>query len=493
MSDPAVLAMVAAIVVGPIILAMFRVFRGRLASQSLPAAIAAERLDAGRGSSRPVRVLVVEASPDLRRRIVRVFADHPEIEVAGEACDGEEALALVTTLEPDLITLGLEMPRMDGFAFLRALMSKAPTPVIVVSSESQRENVFRALEQGALDFIPLRAGRAAEGIGAEVSAELLEKVALVRALSPSFRPGPLGVKRGGSFSAESTGSSSSGEQGSPGSTGRESKSSETPSVPVDLPENVARFVEAEVLAGRFPNAAAAVRAFQDSARAVIGWGDTHWQTWLARSGGGFYEHDDEGVLRAWLEHPGSNLGRFPTQHFLTCLRGGDAAWRAAAGACLRVLLDDMRAGHGVRMDDRSLSSFLDDCIVRSQGHFNDGHPGPFQTFDPDSRHPGQDVEIVFSKRACDDIFEILQFQRSCGAGVATEYCNRLRDTRNRLGAEPSALAELDRRSPRLWEVSLAWLIYVVPTDDAVQVARVLHDWSHWESDLFGGVSSGDEW
>ena len=77
-----------------------------------------------------------------------MFADHPEVEVVGKAGDGEEALKLVTVLKPDVITLDLEMPRMDGFTFLRILMSKAPTPVIVVSSYSQRENVFKALELG---------------------------------------------------------------------------------------------------------------------------------------------------------------------------------------------------------------------------------------------------------------------------------------------------------------------------------------------------------
>src|SRR5579884_3387401 len=102
---------------------------------------------------RPIRLLVVDDSAYNRRNIADVFADHPEVEVVGKAGDGEEALKLVTALKPDVITLDLEMPRMDGFTFLRILMSRAPTPVIVVSSYSQRENVFKALELGALDFV----------------------------------------------------------------------------------------------------------------------------------------------------------------------------------------------------------------------------------------------------------------------------------------------------------------------------------------------------
>jgi two-component system chemotaxis response regulator CheB len=71
----------------------------------------------------------------------------------GKAPDGEEALRLASQLRPDVITLDLEMPRMDGFTFLRILMARQPTPVIVVSSYAQKENVFKALELGAIDFV----------------------------------------------------------------------------------------------------------------------------------------------------------------------------------------------------------------------------------------------------------------------------------------------------------------------------------------------------
>jgi two-component system chemotaxis response regulator CheB len=128
----------------------------------------------------------VDDSAYNRRNIAEVFANHPEVEVVGKAADGEEALKLVTMLEPDVITLDLEMPRMDGFTFLRILMSKAPTPVIVVSSYSQRENVFKALELGALDFVPKPDRLGPEST--EVREEILQKVLLVRSLRPSFVP-----------------------------------------------------------------------------------------------------------------------------------------------------------------------------------------------------------------------------------------------------------------------------------------------------------------
>jgi two-component system chemotaxis response regulator CheB len=137
-------------------------------------------------TARPIRLLVVDDSAYNRRNIAEVFARHPEVEVVGKAADGEEALKLVTLLKPDVITLDLEMPRMDGFTFLRILMAKEPTPVIVVSSYSQRENVFKALELGALDFVPKPDRLGPEAT--EVRDEILQKVLLVRWLRPSFVP-----------------------------------------------------------------------------------------------------------------------------------------------------------------------------------------------------------------------------------------------------------------------------------------------------------------
>src|SRR4029077_1508360 len=113
--------------------------------------------------------------------IAEAFAGHPDVEVVGKAADGEEALQLVTLLKPDAITLDLEMPRMDGFTFLRILMSKAPTPVIVVSSYSQRENVFKALELGALDFVT-KPDRQISPDAIELREQILQKVLLVRSL-----------------------------------------------------------------------------------------------------------------------------------------------------------------------------------------------------------------------------------------------------------------------------------------------------------------------
>jgi two-component system chemotaxis response regulator CheB len=104
-------------------------------------------------AARRIRVLVVDDSAYNRQTIAQILERDPGLEVVGRAADGEEALAKVFQLSPDVITLDIEMPKMDGFQFLRLIMVQRPTPVIVISGLSSRENVFRALELGALDFV----------------------------------------------------------------------------------------------------------------------------------------------------------------------------------------------------------------------------------------------------------------------------------------------------------------------------------------------------
>src|SRR5882672_141204 len=110
-----------------------------------------------------------------------------EIEVVARAADGAEALKLTYELKPDVITLDLEMPKLDGFSFLRLLMANTPTPVIVLSSYAHESDVFKALELGAFDFVakPTRSGK--ESLEA-VRTELLEKVRSVRHLRRDDKP-----------------------------------------------------------------------------------------------------------------------------------------------------------------------------------------------------------------------------------------------------------------------------------------------------------------
>jgi two-component system chemotaxis response regulator CheB len=101
-----------------------------------------------------IRVLVVDDSPQNRKVLSGILDSAHGIEVVGAAADGEEAIERVVRLKPDLITLDLEMPRMDGFTFLRWLMRTVPTPVLVISSRADDRSVITALEFGAVDFLP---------------------------------------------------------------------------------------------------------------------------------------------------------------------------------------------------------------------------------------------------------------------------------------------------------------------------------------------------
>ncbi len=123
--------------------------------------------------SSKLRVMVVDDSALNRRTIGDVLGALDGVEVVGKAADGDEALRLAASLAPDLITLDLEMPRMDGFTFLRLLMVRQPTAVIVISG-SGRESVNRAMELGAIDSV----AKGRDGPGIEL--ELAEKVATLR-------------------------------------------------------------------------------------------------------------------------------------------------------------------------------------------------------------------------------------------------------------------------------------------------------------------------
>lgn len=125
-----------------------------------------------------LRVLVVDDSLINRQRISEAISRSGVGIVVATARDGSEALSRVQEHAPDAITLDLEMPRMDGYSFLRLLMGARPTPVIVVSSYSKNENVFRALELGALDFV----AKTGDGLDAAAQELLVQKLSLVRSV-----------------------------------------------------------------------------------------------------------------------------------------------------------------------------------------------------------------------------------------------------------------------------------------------------------------------
>src|SRR5689334_5596567 len=122
-----------------------------------------------------IRALVIDDSAYNRVTLARMLESHPDIKVAATAVNGEDGIKQVMRHRPDVITLDLEMPIMDGFAFLRWLMANLPTPVIAVSSRSSDRSVFKALELGALDFIAKPGGRVSPRLE-EIQRDLVAKV-----------------------------------------------------------------------------------------------------------------------------------------------------------------------------------------------------------------------------------------------------------------------------------------------------------------------------
>ncbi len=100
---------------------------------------------------RIIKVLIVDDSIVYREMIARQISEDEQIEVVGKASSPFEARDMIINLRPDVMTLDVEMPKMDGIEFLKKLMPQYPLPTIVVSSASER--VFDALNSGAVDFV----------------------------------------------------------------------------------------------------------------------------------------------------------------------------------------------------------------------------------------------------------------------------------------------------------------------------------------------------
>lgn len=123
-----------------------------------------------------IRVLIVDDSAYVRKVIKQMLSRSPFIEVVGTARDGTEALDLVQELKPDVITLDLIMPNMNGVEFLREQMQRHPIPVIIVSIASESgETALEALDAGAVDFVQKPTALATEKVF-EISDELIQKV-----------------------------------------------------------------------------------------------------------------------------------------------------------------------------------------------------------------------------------------------------------------------------------------------------------------------------
>jgi len=145
--------------------------------------------------SRRIRVLIVDDSAVVRKLVTDALRADPEIEVVGTAIDPYAARDKIKELEPDVLTLDLEMPRMDGLTFLRILMEQHPVPVVIMSSLSQRgsEYALEALRLGAFDVLGKPAGSYSFGdLGPQLIARIKAAAsAPFRRLRPTSPAAPL--------------------------------------------------------------------------------------------------------------------------------------------------------------------------------------------------------------------------------------------------------------------------------------------------------------
>ena len=104
------------------------------------------------------RILVVDDSGFFRRRIVEILDTDARLEVVGTAANGKEAIEKVAALKPDVVTMDIEMPVMDGITAVRHIMASQPTPILMFSSLTHEgaQATLEALEAGAVDFLPKR-------------------------------------------------------------------------------------------------------------------------------------------------------------------------------------------------------------------------------------------------------------------------------------------------------------------------------------------------
>lgn len=140
--------------------------------------------------TRAIRVLVVDDSALVRNILSQGLSMDPNIEVVGTAADPYIARDKIVQLQPDVLTLDVEMPRMDGVAFLRKLMPQYPIPIVMVSSLTQRgkQITMEALEAGAVDFVAKPTSNVAAGLNAMLM-ELRSKVKIASTANVSHWKG----------------------------------------------------------------------------------------------------------------------------------------------------------------------------------------------------------------------------------------------------------------------------------------------------------------
>src|SRR5687768_10904177 len=143
-----------------------------------------------------IRVLVVEDSVTVRRRLCEVLASDPHIEIAGEAEDGRRGIELCREIRPDVVTLDMMLPVMSGLAATEYIMAYYPTPILIVSSSTNRGELFKtydALAAGAVEVLEKPTGEEAHGEWERRLVSTVKLVSRIRVIThPRGRLGALG-------------------------------------------------------------------------------------------------------------------------------------------------------------------------------------------------------------------------------------------------------------------------------------------------------------
>ena len=150
--------------------------------------------------NKPIQVLLADDSPTMLRMFTGLLASATDIRVVGTAQDGAEAVSMARTLQPDVITLDVRMPRMDGIEASERIMSQVPSRILVISGAMDAEMSFRALQAGALEVMP-KPTPGKEGL-ANFGANLIHTIRSMAGVPLSQRkqaltPAPIPLLRGG--------------------------------------------------------------------------------------------------------------------------------------------------------------------------------------------------------------------------------------------------------------------------------------------------------
>jgi two-component system chemotaxis response regulator CheB len=168
-----------------------------------------------------IRVLIVEDSVTVRRRLAEVLSTDPELELVGEAEDGKQAIERCLALRPDVVTMDMVLPVMSGLVATAYIMAHCPTPILVVSSSTNRRELFstyEALAAGAVDVIDKPRGDEGDGVWETNFLSTVKRVSRIRVIThlrgrhqtllvPDAPPAAVAPRTGRTFSVVALGAS----------------------------------------------------------------------------------------------------------------------------------------------------------------------------------------------------------------------------------------------------------------------------------------------